>query len=281
MGGYGGEEVATRYNHKCFIVIIFIAFMSLYYEKEGVKLFHGDCLDILKEIQTNSVDLIFADPPYFLSNGGITCKAGKMVLVNKADWDKSKGFENDFNFNRKWINLCREVLKDNGCIWVSGTMHNIYQIGFSLQSSNFHLLNEISWFKPNAPPNLSCKYFAHSHETVLWARKSKNNSHKFNYDEMKNIDDRISPKGRQMRSVWNIPLTPKWEKIYGRHPTQKPLELIRRIILSNSMRGDLVLDPFSGSGTTGVMAKKLGRNYLGIDIEKDYLDLSIKRIEAV
>lgn len=259
----------------------FLGYMSLYYDKDGVKLFCGDCLEILKEIPSNSVDLIFADPPYFLSNGGITCKAGKMVSVNKAEWDRSNGFDNDFNFNKSWINLCRDVLKDNGCIWVSGTMHNIYQIGFSLQSNNFRLLNEISWFKPNAPPNLSCKYFAHSHETVLWARKSKEIPHKFNYDEMKMVDDRISPRGRQMRSVWSIPLTPVSEKIYGKHPTQKPLELLKRIIVSNSNKGDLILDPFSGSGTTGVIAKRFGRNYLGIDINKDYLDLSIRRIEVV
>lgn len=270
-----------RVNDKGFIVIVFWCVMSVYYEKEGVKLFHGNCLEILKEIPENSVDLIFADPPYFLSNGGITCKAGKMVSVNKADWDKSKGLNEDFKFNKKWTELCRNILKDNGCIWISGTMHNIYQVGFSLQSNNFRLLNEISWFKPNAPPNLSCKYFAHSHETVLWARKHQKIPHKFNYEEMKNVNDKISPEGKQMRSVWNIPLTAPSEKTHGRHPTQKPLELLRRIILSNSNKRDLILDPFSGSGTTGVIAKKYDRDYVGIDLEKDYLDLSIRRIEAV
>lgn len=253
--------------------------MDKYYQKEGVTLVHGNCLDILKEIPENFVDVIFADPPYFLSNGGISCKAGKIVCVNKASWDKSQGLKKDFEFTKEWIRLCHKILKPNGCIWISGTMHNIYQVGFSLQSNNFRILNEISWFKPNAPPNLSCRYFTHSHETLIWARKHKEIPHKFNYSEMRETFDKLSPQGKQMRSVWTIPLTPLSEKTYGRHPTQKPLTLLRRIILANSQKGDLILDPFNGSGTTGVMAKHLGRKYIGIDINQGYLDLSVRRIE--
>ena len=141
--------------------------MKAYYKKEGIELHKGDCIKIMNQLSEKSVDLIFADPPYFLSNGGISCKAGKMVSVNKGNWDKSKGLEKDFQFTQDWINACRRILKDNGSIWITGTMHNIYQVGYTLQKLNFKLLNEISWFKPNAPPNLSCKYFAHAHETLL------------------------------------------------------------------------------------------------------------------
>ncbi|MBN2101290.1 MAG: site-specific DNA-methyltransferase [Candidatus Aenigmarchaeota archaeon] len=228
-------------------------------------------------IAGNSIDMIFADPPYFLSNGGITCKAGKMVRVDKAEWDKSNGFKDNFDFTLKWLSGCREVLKDGGTIWISGTPHNIYYIGFALQTLGFKILNEISWFKPNAPPNLSCRYFAHSHETVLWARK--NGRHKFNYQKMKDWNsDKINPKGKQMKSVWSIPLTPLREKVHGKHPTQKPIELLKRIIESSTDEGDLVLDPFNGSGTTGVVAKMLRRKYIGIDTEKEYLELTRKRL---
>lgn len=249
----------------------------VFYSDPDVSLYHGDCLEVLPQLQPSSVDVIFADPPYFLSNGGISCKAGKVVSVNKADWDKSKGFEEDFLFTYKWLSACKDVLKDNGTIWISGTMHNIYQVGFALQKLGFRILNEISWFKPNAPPNLSCRYFAHSHETLLWARK--NGRHEFNYKDMVNWNsDGMHTRGRQMRSVWSIPLTPQSEKIHGKHPTQKPVELLKRIIRSSSNVGDLVLDPFNGSGTTGVVAKQAGRRYIGIDLEDKYLELALKRI---
>jgi site-specific DNA-methyltransferase (adenine-specific) len=253
----------------------------LYYNSNDLELYKGDCIDILKDIPDNSIDLIFADPPYFLSNGGISCKAGKMVSVNKADWDKSKGVDKDFEFTFDWLSECKRVLKDTGSIWISGTMHNIYQVGFALQKLDYKILNEISWFKPNAPPNLSCRYFAHSHETLIWARKDQESRHKFNYDLMKEWDDKISESGKQMRSVWNIPLTPQQEKKSGKHPTQKPIELLKRIILSTTEKGDLVLDPFNGSGTTGLVSKLYNRRYIGIDLEKTYLDLTLKRIKAI
>ena len=160
-------------------------------------------------------------------------------------------------------------------------MHNIYQVGFALQSLGFHILNEIIWYKPNAPPHLACKQFAHAHETLIWARKTKDSRHVFNYDTMKEWDDKISPKGKQMRSIWHIPLTPPQEKLNGRHPTQKPVELLKRVILSSSNEGDIILDPFNGSGTSGVVAKALGRRYIGIEREKSYLELSLKRIQTV
>jgi site-specific DNA-methyltransferase (adenine-specific) len=249
-----------------------------YYQSDTVQLFQEDCINVLNSLPEKSVDMIFADPPYFLSNGGISCRAGKMVSVNKAEWDKSNGTEKDFEFTYNWIKACRRVLKDNGTIWISGTMHNTYQVGFALQKLDFKLLNEIIWFKPNAPPNLSCKYFAHAHETVLWARKHKDVPHLFNYNEMRKWDDKISPSGKQMRSIWNIPLTPLSKKIQGKHPTQKPIELLKRIISSSTNKNALVLDPFNGSGTTGVVASMLDRKFIGIDKEEDFLKLTITRL---
>jgi len=249
-----------------------------YYKSDTVQLFHDDCINVLNSLPEKSVDMIFADPPYNLSNGGISCKAGKMVSVNKGEWDKSKGFTQDYEFTYNWIKLCRNVLKPDGTIWISGTHHNIFQVGYALQSLGFHVLNEIVWYKPNAPPNLACRCFAHAHETIIWARKDKIGKHKFDYNLMKEWDDKISPKGKQMRSIWNIPLTSPYEKTFGKHPTQKPMELLKRIILSSSNKNDLILDPFNGSGTTGVVARQLGRKYIGIETEKQFLDLTIKRL---
>ena len=254
--------------------------MKTYFTTPNFNLHHGNCLDILPTFKEKSFDLIFADPPYNLSNGGISCRAGKIVSVNKGDWDKSKGFNEDFKFTYKWLFECKRVLKENGLIWVSGTHHSIYQVGYAMKLLGLDIINEIIWFKPNAPPNLTCRYFAHSHETLICARKSKNAKHYFDYDSMKKCDDKISVAGKQMRSVWNIPLTPLREKRCGKHPTQKPLELLRRIIIAHSKKGDFILDPFSGSGTTGVIAVGLDRKYVGIDIEKEYLDLSTKRFHS-
>jgi len=252
-----------------------------YFSSNAVKLFHCDCIEVLSSLPDETVDMIFADPPYFLSNGGISCKAGKMVSVNKADWDRSNGIDNDFEFTYSWISLCRKVLKKNGTIWISGTMHNIYQVGYALQKLNFKMLNEIAWFKPNAPPNLSCKYFTHSHETLLWARKNEKIPHFFNYNSMKDWSDSIAPKGKQMRSIWQIPLTPLSEKTYGKHPTQKPIELLKRIITSSTKEKAIILDPFNGSGTTAVVAKMLNRQYVGIDTNEEFLKTTIKRIKAL
>ena len=258
--------------------------MTKYYERENIKLFKGDCLKVLETIPENTVDMIFAYPPYMLSNGGITCQAGKVVSVNKGDWDKSKGFDEDLEFHIRWINACRRVLKPNGTIWISGTYHSIYACGYALQKSNFKILNDICWYKPNASPNMTCRYFTASHETLLWAKKEEKAKHTFNYETMKNGswgNDKIKKPNKQMRSVWEIPTTKASEKTFGKHPTQKPLELLRRIILASTNKNDLILDPFTGSSTTGIMALGLERKFIGIDIEKEYLDLSIKRFEEV
>jgi site-specific DNA-methyltransferase (adenine-specific) len=247
-----------------------------YYEnkEQFIKLFHGDCLTILPQLPRNSIDMIFADPPYFLSNGGITCHAGKMVSVNKGKWDVSKGVEENHKFNLAWLHECQQVLTKNGTIWVSGTAHVIFSLGFAMQQLGFKILNDVIWFKPNASPNLSCRYFTHSTETLLWAAKNADSKHTFNYDLMKQICN-----GKQMRNVWEIsPPQPK-EKAHGKHPTQKPLKLMERILLASTNDCDLVLDPFSGSGSTGVAALKLGRKYIGIETSEDYIQLSIRRLE--
>ncbi|MHA2282310.1 MAG: DNA-methyltransferase [Promethearchaeota archaeon] len=255
-----------------------------YFQEENFTLYHGDALNILKQLENNKYDLIFVDPPYFLSNDGITCQSGKMVSVNKGDWDKSKGFSEDISFVESWLKACKRVLKENGSIWISGTLHNIYKVGYLLEKNGFHIINDIIWFKPNAPPNLSCKYFTHSHEVILWARKSKISRHTFNYEKMKfwnNPKDKLKNKDKQMRSVWSIPLIPKDEKEFGKHPTQKPLELLNRIINSSSNEGDWVMDPFAGSATTGIVCSVLNRKFVGIDSNNEYLDLAIKRFKDI
>ncbi|MEJ2249783.1 MAG: DNA methyltransferase [Candidatus Lokiarchaeota archaeon] len=253
-----------------------------YYKADNFVLYQGDSLELLKQFEKDKFDLIFADPPYFLSNGGITCRSGRMASVNKGEWDKSKGFSEDTKFIDTWLKETRRVLKKDGSIWISGTMHVIYKIGYLLEKNGFDIINDIVWFKPNAPPNLSCKYFTHSHEIVLWARRSEESNHIFNYERMKywnNPKDKLKNKDKQMRSVWSIPLLAKSEKEFGKHPTQKPIELLTRIILSSSNEGDTVLDPFVGSGTTGIVSNYFNRKFIGIDIKKEYLDLTIERFK--
>lgn len=264
-------------NHKVLSKVPF----SPYYVNTEFVLYNADSIDLLSSLPEDSIDMIFADPPYNLSNGGFTVHAGRMVSVNKGEWDASKGFVDDYAFHFRWLEACRRVLKPHGTLWVSGTYHSIYQCGHALQSLNYHILNDISWFKPNASPNLSCRYFTASHETLIWARKEKKAKHLFNYSHMKEGEwpgDQLKKPGLQMRSVWSIGTPRPFEKKYGKHPTQKPLELLRRIVLASTKKGDIVLDPFTGSSTTGIASVINGRKFIGIDLEKKYLDLSVKRI---
>jgi site-specific DNA-methyltransferase (adenine-specific) len=242
-------------------------------EKHHIRLYQGDSLELLALLPESSVDLIFADPPYFLSNGGITCHAGKMVSVNKGAWDKSQGPAANHDFNRSWLAACQRILKPNGSLWVSGTAHVIHSVGFAMQQLGFKLLNDISWVKPNPPPNLSCRYFTHATETIIWAARDKKSRHTFNYKLMKETN-----RGKQMKSVWEIKPPETWEKRFGKHPTQKPLALLERILLASSHEGDLVLDPFSGSGTTLLAALKLRRTAIGLELSYDYLQLSLQRL---
>ncbi len=251
---------------------------------KNYRLYHDDCLKILEEIPENTFDMIFADPPYMLSNGGITCQNGKVVSVNKGKWDESQGVEQDFEFHKRWLSACKRVLKKNGTLWVSGTYHSIYSCGFAMQLLGYHILNDISWFKPNASPNMCCRYFTASHETLIWARKDKKTKHTFNYELMKNGDfssDFIKKPNTQMRSVWAIGTPKKSEKTFGKHPTQKPLDLLERIILASTNEGDLILDPFMGSATTGVAALKHNRKFVGIEKEKEFVELAEKRLSTV
>ena len=249
---------------------------KFYFEDSSFKLIENDTFKTLTNFEEKTFDMIFADPPYFLSNNGITCSGGKMVNVNKGDWDKAISTEEKHKFNRKWIKLCYQVLKDNGTIWISGTMHNIYSIGMALEQEGFKIINNITWKKLNPPPNISCRFFVHSTETILWAKKDiKKSKHKFNYSLMRELNG-----GKQMKDVWESSLTKPSEKKCGKHPTQKPMEILEKIILSSTDEGDLILDPFNGSGTTGIVANKLNRKYIGIEKEKEYLDLTIRRKES-
>ena len=259
-------------------------FKKPYFKSQGVWLYNHDSLSLMKKMPDEKFDMIFADPPYFLSNGTFTCKNGEMVSVKKGNWDLGSTKKDNFRFHVSWIKECRRILKPNGTIWISGTYHSIYQCGMALEMNDFHILNDISWFKPNASPNLSCRFFTASHETLIWAKKTRAVKHTFNYNEMKNGDwssDFIKKPNLQMRSVWAINPPLKWEKEFGKHPTQKPFELLKRIILASTNKDDLILDPFTGSSTTGVAAKMLERKFVGIDKEKEFLDLSIKRLNQL
>ena len=240
------------------------------------RLYQGDCLELMPLMPAETFDLIFADPPYFLSNNGITCHAGKMVSVNKGKWDQSKGAEADHEFTLRWLAECRRLLKPHGSIWVSGTMHIVHSMGYAMQRLGYKLLNDITWVKPNPPPNLSCRYFTHATETLLWAGRDKKCRHKFNYALMKRVN-----RGKQMKSVWEIEAPRREEKVFGKHPTQKPVALLERIIAAASDENDLVLDPFSGSATTGIAAARLGRAYAGVEREPLFLHISECRFNGV
>lgn len=234
-------------------------------------LLQGDCRELLPNFDFR-FDCIFADPPYFLSNGGISVQSGKVVCVDKGEWDKGKSSEELLEFNMSWISLCRDKLKDNGTIWICGTYHNIFSVATCLNDLGFKILNVITWAKTNPPPNISCRYFTHSAEFIIWARKHEKKAHYFDYNLMKSIND-----GKQMTDVWRLPAIAPWEKSCGKHPTQKPLSLLSRIILSSTKENDWILDPFCGSSTTGIAANLLDRRFLGIDKEQDYLQMSKRR----
>ena len=235
------------------------------------SLYYGDAISILPEIK-HKFDLIFADPPYFLSNNGLSIQNGHIVSVNKGNWDKSHGFEYINDFNRKWLSLVRDKMKDDATIWISGTMHNIFSVGQILTELGFKILNIITWEKTNPPPNFSCRYFTHSSEQIIWARKSEKVPHYFNYELMKQLND-----NKQMKDVWRLPAIAPWEKSCGKHPTQKPLSVLTRIILASTKPNAWILDPFTGSSTTGIAANLTNRRFLGIDKEEDFLIISKKR----
>lgn len=268
----------------------------VYARSKEYVLYRGDSLELMDQFEDQTFDLIFADPPYFLSNGGFTCAGGKRAPVKKGGWDKSNGIENDHAFTTAWLQKCQRLLKPSGTIWVSGTQHVIFSVGFAMQQLGYKLLNTVTWYKPNASPNLACRYFTHSTEILIWASPGAKGKlqHKFNYKDMKAVT------GKQMRDVWALPKTGEeelgdegdghiWnmttakpsEKTHGKHPTQKPIALLERIVDACTEDDSLVLDPFCGSGTTGVAAVSKGRRFVGLDMDTNYLDLTKKRLDAL
>ena len=244
-------------------------------QEHDFNLLHGDTFELLPQFNFK-FDMIFADPPYFLSSGGISVQSGKVVCVDKGDWDKSMSQDDINAFNLKWLSLCREKLKDNGTIWISGTYHNIFSVANSLTQLGYKILNVITWAKTNPPPNISCRYFTYSTEFIIWARKNAKVPHYYNYELMKRING-----DKQMTDVWRLPAISSWEKTCGKHPTQKPLSLMSRIILASTRKGDKVLDPFCGSGTTGIAANLLGRTFIGIEREREYVEMSQRRRQEI
>lgn len=249
----------------------------LYYKSsdDNFLLQRGDSMEIMSGFDFK-FDMIFADPPYFLSNGGISIQSGKVVCVDKGEWDKGGTADYINEFNRQWLSLCREKLKDYGTIWISGTYHNIFSVANQLTELGYKILNVITWAKTNPPPNISCRYFTYSTEFIIWARKMPKVPHIYNYELMKHING-----DKQMKDVWSMPAIAPWEKAFGKHPTQKPLSVLTRIILASTHERMWILDPFTGSSTTGIAANLLNRRFLGIDKEKEYLELSIKRKQEI
>ena len=260
---------------------------DIFFKTDNFELLNGDSFKLLKKIEPKSLDFIFADPPYFLSSGGISCQAGKQVSVDKGEWDLTKSIEDKLKYHRKWIGLCRDVLKDNGTIMISSTLHSVYAIGVALEMEGFSIINNIIWRKTNPAPNLACRCLTHSTETIIWARKQltskKKGKHYFDYAAMKELNG-----GKQMKDVWDIEpemfessTTTKKEKKHGKHPTQKPIALLERLITMATKEGDVVLDPFNGSGTTGIVAYTLKRKYIGLELDKEYLELTLKRFKEI
>jgi site-specific DNA-methyltransferase (adenine-specific) len=236
---------------------------------------HGDAFQLLKDFDFK-FNMIFADPPYFLSNGGISLQSGKVVCVNKGDWDRGKSPEEMNDFNMEWLRLCRDKLKNNGTIWISGTYHNIFSVANCLTELGYKILNVITWQKTNPPANISCRFFTYSTEFVIWARKCPKVPHLFNYELMKSLNEE-----KQMTDVWRLPAIGRWEKSCGKHPTQKPLSLLTRIILASTKEGDWILDPFSGSSSTGIAANLCGRRFAGIEQCLEFCEMSRARREEL
>lgn len=238
-------------------------------------LIQGDCVKTLSKFKFG-FDMVFADPPYFLSGGGISYQSGHVVCVDKGEWDKPTTTEEMDAFNLEWLAACRDHMKNNATIWISGTHHNIFSVQQQLLKLGFKILNVITWAKTNPPPNISCRYFTYSTEFIIWARKSQKVAHYYNYELMKQLND-----DKQMTDVWQLPAIGRWEKSCGKHPTQKPLGVLARIIQASTQPDAWILDPFSGSATTGIAASLLGRRYLGLEMEDVFLAMSKARREEI
>jgi len=243
----------------------------------------GDCIDELKKFPDNSIDLIFADPPYNMQLENALYRPNNTKVVGVDDeWDKFASFEEYDNFCTAWLTECRRILKDTGTIWVIGSYHNIFRVGNIMLNLGFWILNDVTWYKTNPMPNFLGKRFTNATETLLWCSKSKEfKKYTFNHKLMKKYNG-----DKQMTSVWRIGLCIGEERLKGEdgkkaHSTQKPEELLKRVILSTTKQGDIVLDPFFGTGTTGAVAKKLKRNFIGIEKESAYITLAKNRIDKI
>ncbi len=235
-------------------------------------LYNDDCIKIMKKIENESIDVVFADPPYFLSNGGKSISSGKVVSVNKGEWDKKENYDDIQKFTKEWITECYRILKIKCSIWISGTYHNIFDIKKTLDEVGFKIINIIIWKKINPPPLIYKNKCRFSYEFIIWA--DKGHGHTFNYEIMYNINN------AELEDVWLLPAVSMSEKKYGHHPTQKPECLLERIIKASTTEWQLVLDPFMGSGTTGIVCKRLNRKFIGIEKEKNYYEICLKRIKC-
>lgn len=276
------ESAIRRLYRNCDIVLADGDYVCTEFMVDGISPFYkspnndftliqGDCVETLSKFQFG-FDMVFADPPYFLSGGGISCQSGKVVCVDKGEWDKPTTTEEMDAFNLRWLSAVREHMKEDATIWISGTHHNIFSVQQQLLKLGFKILNVITWAKTNPPPNISCRYFTYSTEFIIWARKSPKVAHYYNYDLMKELNE-----DKQMTDVWRLPAIGKWEKSCGKHPTQKPLGVLSRLIQASTQPGAWILDPFSGSATTGIAANLLGRRYLGLEMESEFLEMSRAR----
>lgn len=267
-----GEEILKKQSSQ---IITDISEVNVYYKDNSIIQLNGDCFEIMPYIKEDSVDMVFADPPYFLSGDGITCSSGKIVSVKKGKWDEKIGIDEKLKFNLSWIEQCKRILKDTGTIWISGSMHNIYVIGVCLEKLGFKIINNITWQKTNPPPNMAHRSFTHSTETILWAKKDlKDAKHIFNYDKILKLNN-----GKQEKDVWQSGVIKTIEKQYGYHPTQKPKWLLEKIIIASTDENNIILDPFSGTGTTAVVSKLLNRKCICIEKEPEYLEISKRRFE--
>lgn len=247
--------------------------MTMFYQSKDNNfcLYQGNSMQVLGQL-TEPVDMIFADPPYFLSNGGKKIQGRRMVSVDKGDWDKVASMDYIDKFNQEWIDACKPLLKDNGTIWVCGTFHNIYSVEKCLKNAGFQIINIITWQKSDPTSTWGELHFNFSSEYVIWARKNPQSKHFFNYELMKQLNG-----GVLMPDVWKLPTVGMWEKTCGKHPTQKPLRLLYRIVLASTRVSETILDPFSGSCTTGIAANLLGRKFIGIDQSEEFLNLGKRR----
>lgn len=250
--------------------------MPYYTADNDFILYNGNCVEVMNNLDKERVDLVFADPPYFLSSGRTVRSNGNEKTIYKGEWDETKKLEDINAFNRRWLTACRNVMKDDATIFATGTYHNIFSIASCMMELGYKILNIIVWQKTDAKPTLSRNYFNFTTEYIVWARKNPKTPHYFNCELMEQING-----GARMSDVWRIPFLSSWELKCGKHPTQKPLRLLYRILLAASKPNDLVLDPFAGSCTTGIAAKLLNRRFIGIDQCREYLDYGLRRKQEI